>query len=96
MALSFPHDQWKCCCFCPPMFVDDGGDASSRDTQKEGLFQHFCQVVQKEGDQERSSDSVTASISKECREYTAVIGHQWQDLSVVVEMTHLSAKLDLT
>lgn len=72
------------------------GDASSRDAQKEGLFQHFCQVVQKEGDQERPSESVLISIKEECREYTAVIGHQWQDLSLVMDMTHLSAKLSLT
>lgn len=43
-----------------------------------------------------ASDSVIISIKKECREHTAVIGHQWQDLSLVMDMTHLSAKLSLT
>lgn len=43
------------------------GDASGRDSRKEGLFQHFYQVVQKERDRERPSDCVIVCINNEQR-----------------------------
>ncbi|XP_054553016.1 nuclear receptor coactivator 5-like isoform X2 [Talpa occidentalis] len=74
--------------------LDDA--TSSRDTQKEGLFQHFCQVIQKERDRERSSDCIIVSMDKEQREYATVIGHRLQDHGLVVEMIHLSSESGLT
>ncbi|XP_025708222.1 nuclear receptor coactivator 5-like isoform X2 [Callorhinus ursinus] len=72
------------------------GDASSRDTWKEGLFQHFYQVIQKERDRERPSDCVIVSINNEQREYATSIGHRLQDHGLVVEMIHLSSESSLT
>ncbi|XP_072824919.1 nuclear receptor coactivator 5-like isoform X2 [Vicugna pacos] len=71
-------------------------DASGRDARKEGLFQHFYQVVQKERDRERPSDCVIVSIDKEQREYAIAIGHRLQDHGLVVEMIHLASESSLT
>ncbi|XP_072684548.1 uncharacterized protein [Canis lupus baileyi] len=70
-------------------------DASIRDTRKEGLFQHFYQVVQKERDRERPSDCVIVYINNEQREYATGIGHRLQDHDLVVEMIHLSSESSL-
>ncbi|XP_019649663.2 nuclear receptor coactivator 5-like isoform X7 [Ailuropoda melanoleuca] len=72
------------------------GDASGRDTRKEGLFQHFYQVVQKERDRERPSDCVIVCINNEQRDYATGIGHRLQDHGLVVEMIHLSSTSSLT
>ncbi|XP_035962227.1 uncharacterized protein LOC118544510 isoform X2 [Halichoerus grypus] len=72
------------------------GDVSGRDTWKEGLFQHFYQVIQKERDRERPSDCVIVSINNEQREYATGIGHRLQDHGLVVEMIHLSSESSLT
>ncbi|KAG8513150.1 Nuclear receptor coactivator 5, partial [Galemys pyrenaicus] len=68
----------------------------SRDARKEGLFQHFYRVIQKERDRERSSDCIIVSMDKEQREYATVIGHRLQDHGLVVEMIHLSSESGLT
>ncbi|XP_008700864.2 uncharacterized protein LOC103673804 isoform X2 [Ursus maritimus] len=72
------------------------GDASGRDSRKEGLFQHFYQVVQKERDRERPSDCVIVCINNEQRDYATGIGHRLQDHGLVVEMIHLSSASSLT
>ncbi|XP_012907553.1 uncharacterized protein LOC101681870 isoform X1 [Mustela putorius furo] len=72
------------------------GDAGGRDTQKERLFQHFYQMIQKERDRERPSDCVIVSINNEQREYATGIGHRLQDHGLVVEMIHLSSESSLT
>ncbi|XP_039098103.1 nuclear receptor coactivator 5-like isoform X1 [Hyaena hyaena] len=71
------------------------GDANSRNTWKEELFQHFYQVVQKERDQERPSDCVIVSINNKQRDYATGIGHQLQDHGLMVEMIHLSSESSL-
>ncbi|XP_076988478.1 nuclear receptor coactivator 5-like isoform X2 [Tamandua tetradactyla] len=71
-------------------------DAVSKDTRKEGLFQHFYQEIEKERDRERPSDCVIVSINKEQREYATVIGHRLQDHGLVVEMIHLASASSLT
>lgn len=71
-------------------------DASSWDIWKEGLFQHFYQMVQKERDRERPSDCIIVSVNKEQREYATVIGHRLQDHGLVVEMIHLTSESGLT
>ncbi|XP_037672263.1 nuclear receptor coactivator 5-like [Choloepus didactylus] len=71
-------------------------DANSRDTWKEGLFQHFYQEIQKEHARERPSDCIIVSIDKEQREYATVIGHRLQDHGLVVEMIHLASESDIT
>ncbi|XP_058136031.1 uncharacterized protein [Dasypus novemcinctus] len=71
-------------------------DASGRDTQKEELFQHFYQEIQKEHDRERPSDCVIVSTNEEQREYATAIGHRLQDLGLVVEMIPLASESSLT
>ncbi|XP_036854345.1 uncharacterized protein [Manis javanica] len=65
-------------------------DTSSRDARKEGLFQHFYQVIKKERDRERPSDCIIVSTDKAQREYAIAIGHRLQDHGLVVEMIHLT------
>ncbi|KAI5935163.1 Nuclear receptor coactivator 5 [Manis javanica] len=65
-------------------------DTSSRDVRKEGLFQHFYQVIKKERDRERPSDCIIVSTDKAQREYAIAIGHRLQDHGLVVEMIHLT------
>ncbi|XP_029781439.1 uncharacterized protein LOC115280589 [Suricata suricatta] len=71
------------------------GDAKSRNTWKEELFQYFYEMVQKERDQERPSDCVIVSINNEEKDYSTGIGHQLQDHGLVVEMIHLSSESSL-
>lgn len=70
-------------------------DINGRDAQKEGLFQHFYQVIQKDRDQKRPSDCIVVSIFQEQREYATAIGHRLQGHGLVVEMIQLTSESDL-
>ncbi|KAK2509751.1 LOW QUALITY PROTEIN: hypothetical protein MC885_005642 [Smutsia gigantea] len=71
-------------------------DASSRDAWKEGLFQHYYQVIKKERDRERPSDCIIVSTDKAQREYAVAIGHRLQDHGLRVEMIHLNTASGLS
>ncbi|KAB0401007.1 hypothetical protein E2I00_010031, partial [Balaenoptera physalus] len=68
-------------------------DASVRDAWKEGLFQHFYQVIQQERDRERPSDCIIVSVDKEQSCLTE--SHRLQDHGLVVEMIHLASESGL-
>lgn len=59
-------------------------------------FSRICnQVVQKEHDQESPSHCVIVSINSEQKEYITVLGHWWQDHTLVVETIHFSSESSL-
>lgn len=70
--------------------------ASSRDAQREALFQHFYQLLQKAWDREKPSDCVIVSMDTSQRDYVTAMGRRLRDHGLVVETIHLASGLDLT
>ncbi|XP_055001655.1 nuclear receptor coactivator 5-like isoform X2 [Sorex araneus] len=100
--LSRIEELWRTMSDCSKGNDDDQerysqlDDASGRDAQKEGLFRHFYQALQKDRDQRRPSDCIVVSIFQEQREYATAVGHRLQDHGLVVEMIHLTTESGLT
>ncbi|XP_040591298.1 nuclear receptor coactivator 5-like isoform X2 [Mesocricetus auratus] len=70
--------------------------ANGRDAQREALFQHFYQTLQKTWDREKPSDCVIVSMDTNQRDYATAIGRRLQDRGLVVETIHLVSESDLT